>query len=74
MKRRKSSIKKCYRITLGEPEYRDVISILDSIPKTMRGIFIAESIREAKKRMFSGFNPGPTNFIIPEFKMMEEGE
>lgn len=72
MKRERSSIKKCYRITLGEPEYRDVISILDSIPKSMRGLFIAESIREGKKRVFSVFQAGPTDFVIPEFKMMEE--
>lgn len=67
MGKKKSSIKKSYRITLGEPEYGDVISILDSIPKTMRGLFIAETIREAKKKMISGFQGGHSDFAISEF-------
>lgn len=72
MKNEKNSIKKSYRITLGEPEYGDVISILDSLPKTMRGLFIAETIRQAKEKMISGFQGGHSDFTISEFKVMED--
>lgn len=45
MSRRKISAKVSYRITMDESEHKDAISMMDSIPKTLRGSFVVELIR-----------------------------
>lgn len=60
--------KKSYRITIGEPEYSDVILTLESIPKAMRGVFIAESIRLAKKNLKPADTEGSSMAIPFSFK------
>lgn len=82
MGQRRNPIKKSYRITIGEPEYRDVISLMDSLPKTSRGLFVAEAvrfyckaIREPEERGLMGLSGSfPGAIITPEVKTSLDNE
>jgi hypothetical protein len=55
--------KKPYRFTLDERRYKDVIAILDSIPKPFRPEYIAEAIRVARRHFgLRGEPNGPHSF------------
>jgi len=47
-----------FRFSLAPGEHADVISTLDSIPKSLRGLFIAEAIRHMKKTITATSEPG----------------
>ena len=58
MGREVKSPKRLFRFSLDEKVYKDVIEVIESIPKPFRGHFIAESIRAAKKYYSpQSFNP-----------------
>jgi hypothetical protein len=48
-KKTNHQMKKAYRFTLDKRRYAEIISILDSIPKSFRSEFIAESIKVARE-------------------------
>jgi len=52
------SARRLFRFSLEENVYKDVIEVIESIPKPFRGHFIAEAIRAAKKYYSpQSFNP-----------------
>jgi len=45
--------RKAYRFSLDKGKYMEVVQLLDSIPRPLRGEYIAESIRIARIKLSS---------------------
>ena len=57
--------KRVYRISLDMERHREVIELLDSIPKPFRGELIAESIKTARSKICPSAKPPEEKPIPP---------
>lgn len=69
-----------YRFTFDEEKEKDVIDMLESIPKTLRSRFIVDTIRFANDRMYDIYysnrektQTNPTNTNTVEKDSMQGG-